>query len=186
MSNFFLREDIEDAIVDWCERNLPSDYTVYWTDEDGIIDPDTRDLDKIALIKPEAVIAKIPYVTLKIINSGEEGTGGFSRRTIDDDTSEYKENMTATLSINLFGSNGYWRDVNRLKSSWKLPSELQEMKKVNVAFLNPEGVNDLSQSSGTKKELRAQFDIIFRYSELFNDSDGSIKKIGISGEFNNE
>ena len=160
---YSLDEIKEDAIHTWVMASL------------GLED------DKVIWDKPNAPRPDPPYILLNILSPPQE-TGPAEEIYKEEDTFIYAMRWVFTLTVGIYGGNGYLKQLTTLIASLQLPTSQATLRQAGLAVWGSEPPVDLSTLLDTQFEDRAAVDIRFAYGEAVEDEPGEIQKVRFTGQ----
>lgn len=137
---------------------------------------------KVIWDKPNAPRPDPPYALLNIL-SGPLATGPAEEQYKELDTFIYAMRWEFTLTVGIYGGNGYLEQLKNLIASLQLPSSQATLRQAGLAFWGSEPPVDLSSLLDTQFEMRAAVDMRFAYGEAIeDDAVGEIQKVRFTGQ----
>jgi len=140
------------------------------------IDDTTDNGVAVVFANQNAPRPKGPYITIHITAIGQKEFGTIGEPNTDGDA-EIVNDQEISVSLQAFGENAY-SIMGGLRSSLDKVSVLQSLRAVGLLFIRVlNGVNDMSQTIGTKYEERAGMDLAFRAANVVSDHLGTIESV---------
>lgn len=162
-SAYRLDKDKEDAIHNWVKTALGFEGNkVIW--------------DRSNIRRPER-----PYATLNI-SSGPRKVGRASEERYKSlDTYYYPIREVFTLTVGIYGGNGYLKQLKNVVNSLQKPTIQTILRQAGLANWGSEDPIDLSSLLDTKFEDRASVDFLLAYGESIEDTPGEIQSVRMYG-----
>jgi len=148
--------DLEDALWDWCSKNVPNEVEVIWA-------------------KPNAPRPCEPYVTLNIFVVSRK-SGQDSWELVDDDPGVQTFNIGGqrylSLSVIAYGPSQPQQNqggpsaqklIEDLRDSLENPYVIGSLRSKGIAVHNEPTVNDISTMLETGFQDRSNMDVVFGY-----------------------
>jgi len=124
-----------------------------------------------------------PYALLNILSGPRKTSPSAEERYKELDTYIYAMRWEFTLTVGIYGGNGYLEQLGNLISSLEKPSVLTPLRQAGLACWGSEDPVDLSTLLDTQFEDRAAVDIFFAYGEAIeDDAVGEIQKVRFTGQ----
>lgn len=163
-SAYRLDKDKEDAIHSWISATLGlSAGNVIWD-------------------RPNASRPDPPYALLNILSGPRKTSPSAEERYKELDTFVYAMRKEFTLTVGIYGGNGYLKQLGNLIDSLEKPSALTTLRQAGLACWGSEDPVDLSTLLDTQFEDRAAVDIVFAYGEAMeDDAVGEIQSVRYKG-----
>lgn len=139
--------------------------------------------DNVIWDRPNAPRPDPPYALLNIL-SGPRKTGRAAEERYKElDTFVYAMRKEFTLTVGIYGGDGYLKQLGNLLDSLEKPSALTTLRQAGLACWGFEPPVDLSTLLDTQFENRAAVDIFFAYGETMeDDAVGEIQKVRFTGQ----
>jgi hypothetical protein len=162
-SAYRLDKDKEDAIHNWVKTALGFEGNkVIW--------------DRSNIRRPER-----PYATLNI-SSGPRNVGRASEERYKElDTFQYAIRKVFTLTVGIYGGNGYLKKLEDVIDSLQKPTIQTILRQAGLANWGSEDPIDLSSLLDTKFEDRASVDFLLAYGKAIEDTPGEIQNVRMYG-----
>lgn len=142
------------------------------------------DADNVIWDRPNAPRPDPPYALLNIL-SGPRKTGRAAEERYKElDTFVYAMRKEFTLTVGIYGGDGYLKQLGNLLDSLEKPSALTTLRQAGLACWGFEPPVDLSTLLDTQFEDRAAVDIFFAYGEAMeDDAVGRIESVNMVAKF---